>query len=402
MRFSEKLRTLIEAKAAKPGEKRERKDGYTWEKQKDGKWKRLGKTKDLKDKEAVFDSTEARKEKDSPLPVGRTWIDHRPGMPKDTSEAHKDPQTGEYTPERKALHKKIIDAFVNGGGLGDKPAKVVPPSKKPISMFMLGTTASGKSTARDQVEPNPFGDYGAVVVDPDAIKAMIPEYQQSVNASARDAAAIVHKESSEIANEINKVAMEQRKNVVVDGTGKNLKKMQTKIAAAKNKGYHASALMPHVPAQDCKQRADERAEKTGRYVPHHIIEDCAANVGKNFLALQDQFDDFNLFDNRNRPKTPQGDWPSPVLIMKAPPRPPKIKDRGLFEVFKRESGIKEWVKTRIINPLVEALKGEKPPAYKESKIAAWYIATAQKEDELLDAMPYDFRVGEGIEQPLND
>lgn len=405
MRLSEELsRGLSEAKAAEVGEKRERKDGYTYEKQRDGKWLRIGKTADLKAEENRLSSSAALKAKDQPLPTGRVWIDHLPGMPKNTSEAHKDPQTGEYTEERKALHNKIIDAFLNGEGVGGVPAKKVPKGKKPVSLFMMGTTASGKSTARDQVEPNPFDDFGAVVVDPDAIKTMLPEYQASVNASAKDSAVIVHKESSEIANEINKRAMEQRKNVVVDGTGKDKNKMDWKIADARNSGYHVAALMPHVPVDDCKMRADARAEEEGRYVPHNIIEQCAANVGKNFLALQDQFDSFNLFDNRNRPKL-DGKWQKPKLIAKAPPKPPKIVDPSLFSVFKRESGIMEWIATRVVNPLIEALGmngDEKPAAFRGSRVADWYMATAQAEMERMDTMPREFKRGQGIELPLND
>jgi predicted ABC-type ATPase len=406
MRLSEELsRGLVEV-AAKPGEKRERKDGYTWEKQRDGTWKRLGKTKDLKAKEGALDAGAALAAKDDPVPKKRIWIDHLPGMPKNTSEAHKDPQTGEYTPERKALHDKIIDAFLNGPhGLGKKRAKVVPSSKEPVSLFMLGTTASGKSTARDRVKPNPFEKHGAVIVDPDAIKQMLPEYQQSLDASARDAAKIVHDESSYIASKLSDAAMKSHKNVIIDGTGKSLDKMKQKISKARSSGYNINALMPHVPYDDCVERADQRAEEEGRYVPHEIIKECADKVGKNFMALQDQFDKFSLFDNRNRPKLPNGKWPPPVLIMKAPPRPPKVTNPKLFDVFKKENGLMESV--RLFNPLVEVLGEQqelnrKPAAFNETQLAAWYMAAAQLEAERMEKLPRDFKVGEGIELPLND
>jgi predicted kinase len=411
MRLSEELfGGLFEAKRAKPGEKRERKDGYTWQRQDYGKepaWIRLGKTADLKKQEQEgLSAGAALKAKDEPVPKGRQWIDHLPGMPKNTSKAHKDPQTGEYTPERQALHKKIIDSFLNEGFDSTDEKKVVPkkvpPSEKPVSLFMMGTTASGKSTARAQVDINVFDKYSAVVVDPDAIKEMLPEYQQSVAASAKDAAWICHDESSDIAKKINAEALKQNKNVIVDGTGKNLEKMQKKINNSRNSGYHISALMPHVPYEDCVKRADDRAEKKGRYVPHEIIKECADHVGKNFMALQGQFDNFNLFDNRNRPQNPDGSWPDPAMIMKSPPKPPKILDKKLFNMFKKDNKIMEMFMTKIVNPLLEAIRGEKPPAARVSKMAEWYIATARKEAEQLASLPKDFKIGEGIEQPLND
>lgn len=407
MRLSRQLtESLVEAVTAKVGEKRERKDGYTWEKQQDGKWKRLGKTKDLKAKEeGVASAAQAVSEKDAPVPKGRIWIDHLPGMPKSTAEAHKDPQTGEYTPERKALHEEIISQFL-AGTLKDskgnvRPAKPVPPGKKPVSLFMLGTTASGKSSAREKVKPDPFGQYGAVEVDPDAVKQLLPEYKASVKASAKDAAKISHDESSYIADQIRRRALEQNKNVIVDGTGKNRDKMMAKINDAKNSKHSIQALMPHVPYEDCVQRADDRAEKTGRYVPHEIIKECADKVGKSFMSLQDQFDRFVLFDNRNRPAPPGKDFAPPVRLMSAPPRPPKVHDKERLARFKRESGIMEWVRVKgdghLLSEASDARLG-----IDSSKLVQWYVDVLKAEEEHMASLPRDYKVGQGIEEVLGD
>jgi len=412
MRLSKQLRdALAEGVAARPGEKRERKDGYVWQKQRDGRWKRLHKAVKAKrkDEAKAFAADKAMEAKDSPVPPaprGRTWIDHAPGLPHDTSKAHKDPVTGKYTPERQKLHEKIIGSFL-------AQAKSVPLDRKPESLFMLGTTASGKSTARKQVEPDPFEGFGAVEVDPDAVKSMLPEYRQSIALSAKDAARIVHGESSDIANEIRKRALAERKNVIVDGTGKSLSKMEKKIDDARSYGHRVSALMPHVPADECKKRADVRAEKTGRYVPHSIIEECAEKVGKNFLKLQDKFDVFNLFDNRGGPG---GGWSQPKLLMSKPPSPPRVHDEMSYERFAREAGIKvEWVpkgkfgtggfmteKKKQQQKLDTESSEDVKPAVDATKYADWFIKTSKREAEDIDNLPSDYRVGEGIEEVLGD
>jgi len=384
-RLSEQLEEAVVAKA---GEIRKRADG-DYQKQRDGTWKRVpargdkGAAKKPTEWKPPKNADEAMAAKDAPLPVGRKWIDHAPGLPKSTQDAFKDSDTGQYAPERQILHENIIDNFLSKG-------KSVPKDMKPVTLFMLGTTASGKSTARKNLEENPFGDYTPVEVDPDAIKGMIPEYQKAVEASAKDAAMMAHEESSDIAKELQRRAVAKRMNVIVDGTGANLSSMRKKILASKEAGHHATALMPHVVAEECVRRAEARAEKTGRYVPRHIVEDCAAKVGKNFLELTKDFDSFHLFDNHEK---------KPRLIMKAPPKPPKIVDAALFEKFKKDNGILEhrtllrgaWITEQKENVAVDL-----------ARLPSWYKSTIVAEDETEAVMEKRFDLGDGVEEVLGD
>lgn len=79
-----------------------------------------------------------------------------------TKDKYKDPATGKYTPERQALHDKVVEGILAGHK----------PSAHPTFLVLGGGTASGKSTM--------FGGKNAVgaVVDPDQIKAQLPEFQQ--------------------------------------------------------------------------------------------------------------------------------------------------------------------------------------------------------------------------------
>lgn len=373
-------RELSEAIAAKIGAIHKRSDG-NYQKMRDGTWKRIPEAHKKSSQapqgewKPAKNADEAMSAKDAPLPTGRKWIDHAPGLPTSTQDKYKDPGTGQYTPERQALHEQIIDSFLSKG-------KPVPEDKQPVTLFMLGTTASGKTSARKSLKENPFGDHTPVEVDPDAIKQLIPEYKQAVAMSAKDAAFMAHEESSDIAQEIQRRAVAKRMNVIIDGTGANLPSMQKKITASKGAGYTVHALMPHVNAEECTKRADARAEKTGRYVPHHIIEDCAAKVGRNFMELSRNFDKYTLFDNHGE---------KPVITLKGPP--PQIKNKSLFGRFKRENGIPEWTKQEGYRIVEQEDMDE---------FDRWYIAIVSLENEIEKSMPKKFNVGEGIQEVLGD
>jgi hypothetical protein len=89
-----------------------------------------------------------------------------------------------------------------------------------------------------------------------------------------------------------------RKNVIIDGTGKNVPKYVDKIAALKKAGYRVRVLMPHVDAETAWQRSKIRAEKTGRKVPEELVRNAHAVIPKNFERIARQAHDFALFDSR--------------------------------------------------------------------------------------------------------
>jgi predicted ABC-type ATPase len=264
---------------------------------------------------------------DAPMPTGRQWIDHAPGLPMDTAEAHRLSGKGAsavYTPERTKLHEAIIEGFI-------EKAKPVPPDRTPVALFLMGVTASGKSSAKDEVDIKPFKDLGAVDIDPDAVKKALPEYDEAVKASAKDAAKMAHAESSDVADKVGETGLANRMNVVFDGTGKNLAKMRANIARAKALGYRVMAIMPHVTLDTAKTRADIRAEDKGRYVPHAIIEQAHAAVPGNFMALLSEFDEFSLFDNNGEP-------PPSLMLTKGAGGQPEVQNAAMFEAFQREAG----------------------------------------------------------------
>jgi len=411
--LAESLSVALTEKAARVGEKRERKDG-TWVKVAPNRWvkektwrggaSKIDPVALEKAKKAQASGSAAKEMSEQPLPTGRAWIDHAPGLPEQT--VHEQRVSGEgpsavYKPERAKLHNTIIDAFL-------KEAKPVPPDQKPVALFMMGIPASGKSSARNKVSIDPFDNLGAVPVDPDACKEALPEYQDAIANSAKDAAWMAHEESSDISEKVGAEAVRQRKNVIFDGTGKNLAKMKARIAAAKAAGYHVMAIMPHVDLDEAKKRAGDRAEKVGRFVPHSIIEGAFKKVPGNFLQLAEDFDEFSLFDNN-------GGGPR-LMMSKRAGGETKVEDEELFRKFR---GVAESVgltdagyavsfwsggysMTEKKGRAANGPPGGKKPAASMDVLEKWYRETDKADRGKLAKMPKKFKKGEGIETPLSD
>lgn len=237
---------------------------------------------------------------DAPKPAAtREWVKGADYGLQETDKQHKG-EDGEYTPVRKKLHEEIYKKFLDH-------VPTVPENQKPVAIVTMGGPAAGKTTLVKHVQSN-FNDFA--VVNPDDVKEELPEYQKGINlgekdgktVSARDAAFLVHQESSDVAIEIQKLAIEQRKNIILDGTGKNVEKYRKKIADLKAAGYHVQVIMPHVDMNEAIDRVEARAEKTGRYVPEDIVRHAHTRIPSNFEAIARTADEFALFKSGRPPK----------------------------------------------------------------------------------------------------
>jgi predicted ABC-type ATPase len=292
----------------------------------------------------------------------RHWVSGKEKGYGFTDEEHKD-AIGNYKPERQALHKKIISSFV------DK-VRSVPASKKPTAIVMMGGPASGKGTVLKHIMGGKEDEL--VNVNPDDIKESLPEYQAMTGGlgkdsgsgkkiSAKDAAFLVHKESSDVAGQVLASAVSNRQNLMLDGTGKDLGKFLPQIQKLKDAGYHVTLVMPHITSQDAQQRALNRAEQEGRYVPPEIIDQAHALIPGNFRKVAARTDEFVLFDN-NRPP------PRPVLSG-AKGKSDVVHDANYMQQFfqyakkKRDYASDQgWIKSWMGWELEKAEMNNKPPS----------------------------------------
>lgn len=191
---------------------------------------------------------------------------------------------------RKEYEERLIESYLRG----------VEKQKEQKVIFMMGGPASGKSTLLNSKYGGQLSRF--VVVDPDDIKSKLPEFMFGVGSGSKEIAAIVHSNSSRIAKEVRRRALERGLNVLVDGTGRDANSYRAYIQEFKAKGYKTELLSQHVPQDVGVRRAVLRAELPvsmggGRFVPLPYIEQVYATVPRNFLPLASIVDSATLNDN---------------------------------------------------------------------------------------------------------
>lgn len=195
---------------------------------------------------------------------------------------------GRYSAERLAVHEAIIAETLRGHS---------PSTNRPEAIFMGGGSASGKSTIRNEfVKKYSQDGWQAVVIDPDAIKSLLPEYQTLVNENAELAADVVHDESSDLGEKLFSRCLEQRLTFVYDGTMKNLEKYDRLIDQARALGYKTTAVIADVPLETALRREELRFAEEGRRVPREVVEATHALVPQTVNRLNIKLDTVMMFD----------------------------------------------------------------------------------------------------------
>jgi hypothetical protein len=211
-----------------------------------------------------------------------------------------------YTPERAAQHKEILDELWS-------KADSVPSEGKAVIAGGLG--GAGKSTVLGKFANVPQDQY--LTINPDDVKeamaarGMMPEIE---GLSPMEASALVHEESSHLANMLAKRAYGARKNVVWDITMSSRNSVQKRVAEMRGAGYQdIQGVFVDIPVETSVQRALSRHQRGmekhrqgqgagGRYVPPALIranndsEFSSANR-RVFEGLRDQFDSWQAWDN---------------------------------------------------------------------------------------------------------
>lgn len=258
----------------------------------------------------------SRKFEDVPIPRRRRWIDHAPGVPRDTLRAHTDPGTGRLTPERQALHDRIVRRALEG-------VPETPEGQRPVAVLMVGTPGAGKTTLAEHMG---VGDFAHV--EADLYKQQLPEYKQSLEAGARDAAGVTHEEGKLLANRVWDEALDQNKSVLYDATGSWPDRYLRMIRQLRRRGYAVHLVMPDLPVEAALERVRKRFEDTGRNVPERAVRNVDAVVPYSFRKLRHAADGFLLFDN-------SGD--SPRLVWEGKGGDETVHDEQYVRRFRRRA-----------------------------------------------------------------
>lgn len=202
----------------------------------------------------------------------------------------------EYTIERKLLHNEIIESFLKGQ---------LQQEQEPEAILLGGGSAAGKSSIGELVSKGyKLQKQNMIWIDPDKIKEKIPEYLNAMESedieSMKQAAFLVHDESSDITMKLIKICMKRKLNFMYDGTMKNEVKYIKLIQQLRQAGFSIKAIIVDVPIKVALERSNMRFKVTGRLVPEHIIEESHMRVATTFSKIKDLIDCYTLYDNTGK------------------------------------------------------------------------------------------------------
>lgn len=220
------------------------------------------------------------------------WKDNDPDLPRSSAQKYlvqNADGTVSYTPERRKLHKEILDRMFAGKQRSDKPTAV----------FVIGPPASGKSSTKRQ--RSEVSGEGVVQIDPDEIRAQLPEFDEAVQKKVRNAGSITYEETQHINNEAISRAMGEGYDFVMDAAGgtseSGIEWFKQTMADLKGKGYDVQVHMHHTPDLDkLLIRNEDRGVRSGRFVPPSMIEASIRNVARHLQEYEPLAGTIKVFD----------------------------------------------------------------------------------------------------------
>jgi hypothetical protein len=124
-----------------------------------------------------------------------------------------------YTFERQMMQDSIITEMLNAAYILDEDGNIGTVPTEPFIVFTAGAMGAGKGhTMGVLVEQGRFPLKAFVVVDPDEIRQLLPEYHLYIHANAELAGELTRKEAGFIAEILTLAALQAGKNVLQDGS----------------------------------------------------------------------------------------------------------------------------------------------------------------------------------------
>jgi predicted ABC-type ATPase len=204
----------------------------------------------------------------------------------DTLKLYSD-KDGNFNEQRVAFQKQIVDKEISKGS-----------TNLGTTYFLGGAPATGKSSLEKSGQIK-YPD-GILRVDPDGIKAALPEYNKMLETKNFKAASKVHEESSKLSKDIIKNAVSKKYDAVVDAVGDgSYQSVVDKVQMQRDAGKNVIAHYVTTDVKTSLDRAKQRAIDSGRYVPPKYIKEMHKEISTIFpkLAKNNIFNELHLYDN---------------------------------------------------------------------------------------------------------
>lgn len=192
--------------------------------------------------------------------------------------------------------------------------------ENPKAVILGGQPGSGKSELAGEAIREMRQSGGAVVIDADRMREENPRYKQLSKDDPENAADRTQKEAGEWATRLTMTAIEEKRNLVVDGTMRNPENIRDLANRLKEAGYDVEARVMAVNPETSITRARLRFEEqvsergTGRFVNQEQHDNAYAAIPRSVAALETEklVDRVKVYDSNQRPvyenAQERGEW----------------------------------------------------------------------------------------------
>ena len=201
--------------------------------------------------------------------------------------------------------------------------------EQPRAVILGGQAGSGKSELAAQASREFKQRGGAVIIDADRMREENPRYKQLSRDDPQNAADRTHREAGAWSMRLTTTAIENRRNLVVDGTMRDPDSIRVLASRLKSNGYKVEARVMAVDPEVSMARARLRFEEqvaergTGRFVNQGQHDRAYAAIPDSVRALEAEkrVDRMTVYDANHRPiyenSLEQGEWQRPPQAARA-------------------------------------------------------------------------------------
>ena len=181
--------------------------------------------------------------------------------------------------------------------------------EQPRAIVLGGQPGSGKSVLAAEAISELRVRGGAVLIDADRMREQNPEYKQLTRQDPQNAADLTHKEAATWATRLTVVAIDNKRDLVVDGTLRDPANIRDLTTRLKESGYEVEARIMAVSPETSLVRARLRFEEqvseigTGRFVNKEQHDTAYLGVAATVAVLERDklVDKVTLYDAHQRP-----------------------------------------------------------------------------------------------------
>lgn len=213
-----------------------------------------------------------------------------------------------YSLERQLFHDRMMDLFHNTR-VEDSDNNLV--CDRPLEnwiVFTAGPMGAGKGHTMQWLQRAGLFPLAAFVkVDPDSLRELLPETPEYIARNPTTAGNLTQKEVGYIAEVLTLEALQQGKNVLVDGSLKDAEWYLEYFRTLRQQFPTLKIAIIHVMAkkETVLARCRRRAETTGRVVPEEVIISAMEAIPNALKQLAPSVNYFATFENEDESQSPK-------------------------------------------------------------------------------------------------